>query len=143
MAASGEGLAGHHQAVASAAQRLRPNRLSLSDKMLFGSPVLSMIGVTIGPSATALTRIPRPASSAAVVLAKERSFGCRIRAGPCRTCLASNAGIQNDRRAVIQQKQGFLDREVGSFNIDIEILVVGAFRGLGKRRKLRDSRVHE
>ena len=39
----------------------------------FGIPVLSMIGVTIGPGATVLTRMPRPASSAAVVRAKERS----------------------------------------------------------------------
>ena len=38
----------------------------------FGSPVLPMIGVTIGPGATVLTRRPRPASSAAVVRAKER-----------------------------------------------------------------------
>jgi hypothetical protein len=38
----------------------------------FGSPVLSLIGVTIGPGATALTRMPRPASSAAVVRARER-----------------------------------------------------------------------
>ena len=39
----------------------------------FGSPVLSIIGVTIGPGATVLTRMPRPASSAAVVRARERS----------------------------------------------------------------------
>ena len=39
----------------------------------FGSPVLSKIGVEIGPGATVLTRMPRPASSAAVVRAKERS----------------------------------------------------------------------
>src|SRR5580704_2409692 len=29
------------------------------------------------------------------------------------------------------------------FDIDIEILALGAFRGLGKRRKLRHSGVHE
>jgi hypothetical protein len=38
----------------------------------FGSPVLSRIGVTIGPGATAFTRMPRPTSSAAAVLARER-----------------------------------------------------------------------
>jgi hypothetical protein len=39
----------------------------------FGSSVLPKIGVTIGPGATELTRMPRPDSSAAVVRAKERS----------------------------------------------------------------------
>ena len=39
----------------------------------FGSPVLSKIGVTIGPGATVFTRMPRPTSSAAAVLARERS----------------------------------------------------------------------
>src|SRR6266567_3294855 len=39
----------------------------------FGSPVLPKIGVTIGPGATVFTRMPRPASSAAAVRAKERS----------------------------------------------------------------------
>jgi len=39
----------------------------------FGSPVLSKIGVTIGPGATVFTRMPRPASSAAAVRAKERN----------------------------------------------------------------------
>ena len=38
----------------------------------FGSPVLPKIGVTMGPGATVFTRIPRPASSAAAVLARER-----------------------------------------------------------------------
>ena len=42
----------------------------------------------------------------------QRRFGCRIRAGPCGTCLARNAGTEKDRRAVIQQRQGFLDGEV-------------------------------
>src|SRR6266487_1450118 len=37
------------------------------------SPVLPKIGVTIGPGATVFTRMPRPASSAAAVRAKERS----------------------------------------------------------------------
>src|SRR6266567_2953446 len=73
----------------------------------------------------------------------QRRFGCRVRAGACSTCLARNAGIQDDRGAVIQQRQRFLDREVRSFDIDIELLVVCAFRRLGKRRKLRNSRVHE
>src|ERR1700736_2148253 len=39
----------------------------------FDSPVLPRIGVTIGPGATAFTRMPRPASSLAAVLARERS----------------------------------------------------------------------
>jgi hypothetical protein len=38
----------------------------------FGSPVLTKMGVTIGPGATVFTRMPRPASSAAAVLARER-----------------------------------------------------------------------
>jgi hypothetical protein len=73
----------------------------------------------------------------------QRRFACRIRAGPCGTCLARNAGIQNDRRAVIQQWQGFLDGEVRSHHVDVETLVVLAFRGLGKWGKLRHSRVYE
>src|SRR2546422_3301161 len=39
----------------------------------FDSPVLPKIGVTIGPGATVFTRMPRPASSAAAVLARDRS----------------------------------------------------------------------
>src|SRR5437870_9068940 len=35
--------------------------------------VLPKIGVTIGPGATVFTRMPRPANSAAAVLARERS----------------------------------------------------------------------
>src|SRR6266436_5022321 len=44
-----------------------------SSKASFGNPVLPKIGVTIGPGATAFTRMPRPTNSAAAVLAKERS----------------------------------------------------------------------
>src|SRR5216684_2720020 len=44
-----------------------------SSKASFDSPVLPKIGVTIGPGATVFTRIPRPTSSAAAVLARERS----------------------------------------------------------------------
>jgi hypothetical protein len=73
----------------------------------------------------------------------QRRFGCRIRAAPCGTFFARNAGIQNNRCVVIQQLQGFLDREVRSFDIDIEILVLSACRGLGERHKLRHSGVHE
>jgi hypothetical protein len=60
----------------------RPNRFigtlettsfANSSKASFDSPVLPKIGVTIGPGATAFTRMPRPASSAAAVLARERS----------------------------------------------------------------------
>src|SRR6266849_5138184 len=47
--------------------------LANSSKASFGSPVLPKIGVTIGPGATVLTRMPRPASSTAAVRAKERS----------------------------------------------------------------------
>jgi hypothetical protein len=111
----------------------------------FGSPVLSMIGVTIGPGATVLTRMLRPASSAAGVRAKERSVALLAEYAlvPCGTCLARNAGIQNDRRAVIQQWQGFLDGEVRSHHVEVETLVVRAFRSLGKWGKLRHSRVYE
>src|SRR5216684_4837591 len=44
-----------------------------SSKASFDSPVLPKIGVTIGPGATVFTRMPRPANSAAAVLARERS----------------------------------------------------------------------
>src|SRR5207253_6804962 len=37
----------------------------------------------------------------------------------------------------------FLDREVRSLDVDVKILVVNAFRGLGQRRELRHSGVHE
>ena len=60
----------------------RPNRFigtlsttpfANSSMASFGSPVLSKIGVTIGPGATAFTRMPRSTSSAAAVLARERN----------------------------------------------------------------------
>jgi hypothetical protein len=44
----------------------------MSGRDSFGKPILSKIGVSIGPGATALTRMPRGASSVAKVRASER-----------------------------------------------------------------------
>ena len=52
---------------------LATSSLANSSMASFGSPVLSKIGVTMGPGATVFTRMPRPTSSAAAVRAKERS----------------------------------------------------------------------
>ena len=70
------------------------------------------IGVTIGPGATALTRMPRPTSSAAAVLARERSAAlvAEYALAPDGTLAVRHAGIQDDRRAVIQERQRLLNR---------------------------------
>ena len=111
----------------------------------FGSPVFPKIGVTIGPGATVFTRMPRPTSSAAAVLARERSAAlvAEYALVPALTCAVCHAGIQDDRRTVIQQRQRFLDREVRSLDVDVKLLVVKAFGCLGQWRELRDSRVDE
>src|SRR6266852_2274709 len=53
--------------------------LENSSKASFGSPVLPKIGVTIGPGATVFTRMPRPASSAAVVQQRKRLLDREVR----------------------------------------------------------------
>src|SRR5437879_4646062 len=73
----------------------------------------------------------------------QRCFSCRIRAGPGGTFAVCHAGIQDDRRTVIQQRQRFLNREVRSLDVDVKLLVVHAFGRLGEWCELRNSRVHE
>src|SRR5258708_3127193 len=51
-------------------------------------------------------------------------FGCRVRGGPRTTFLTGYAGIQDDRRAVIQKWQRFLDGEIRSLDVDIKLLVI-------------------
>ena len=77
------------------------------------------IGVTIGPGATVFTRMRRSASSAAAVRAKERSAAfVRLRTGPRSIFAVCHAGIQDDRRALIQQRQCFLNREIRSLDVN-------------------------
>src|SRR6266404_4294366 len=49
---------------------------------------------------------------------------------------ARHGRIDNDRSAVIQQRQRFLDREIHAFRIDVEEFVVQAFRSRRQRREL-------
>src|SRR5438067_9256549 len=89
----------------------------------FGSPVLSKIGVAIGPGATVLTRMPRPASSAAVVRARDRNAAlvAAYTLAPAVPFWSTTLVFRMNRRAIIQQRQRFLDGEVCSFDIDIEL----------------------
>src|SRR5882672_3819209 len=56
---------------------------------------------------------------------------------------AGHGRIDDDRRAVIQQRQRFLDREIHTFRIDVEELVVQAFGRRRQRRELVNSRIRE
>src|SRR6266404_6139599 len=56
---------------------------------------------------------------------------------------ARHRRIDDDRRAVIQQRQRFLNREIHAFRIDVEKFVVQAFRRRREWRKLVDPRVRE
>ena len=69
----------------------------------------------------------------------QRGFRCRIRAGSRVACAVRHAGIQDDRRAVIQERQRFLDGEVRSLDVDVKLLVVKRFRT--SRQAARTSRL--
>src|SRR5207247_173200 len=54
-----------------------------------------------------------------------------------------HAGIQNNRSAVIQQRQRFLDCEVRSLDVDVKLLVVQRLGRIRKRREFCHARVHK
>jgi hypothetical protein len=84
--------------------------------------------------------MPRPTSSAAAVLTRERSaaFVAEYALAPAVPVLSATLVVK-----MIDARQRFLDREVRSLDVDVELLVVSAFGCLDKRRELRDARVHE
>src|SRR5580704_17733283 len=68
---------------------------------------------------------------------------CRIRARSRDTRRTDYAGIQNDGSPIVQMRQRFLNREIRSLNIDVELFVKQPFAGFRNRRKLRHPSVHE
>src|SRR6266404_4986626 len=68
---------------------------------------------------------------------------CRVHRTIRQADFARHRRIDDDRGAVIQQRQRFLNREIHAFRIDVEKFVVQAFRRRREWRELVNPRVRE
>src|SRR6267142_660865 len=68
---------------------------------------------------------------------------CRVHRTIHQADFARHGRIDDDRSAVIHQRQRFLDREIHAFRIDVEKFVVQAFRRRREWRELVNPRVRE
>src|SRR3984957_11253814 len=73
----------------------------------------------------------------------EGGLGRAVHTEGGRTFHACDRAIENDRAAIVHQRQGFLHGEQGALNVDVEKLVEMLFRNLSQWSKFSDAGVGE
>ena len=106
---------------------------------------VSMPGVSVAPGLTALTRILRSRNSLAHVRANERTAALIAAYTPMPSAAASRGGrrVQDDRAAVVEQRQRLLHREDDALEVDTELVVQLFFGDVTDASDLEDRGVGE
>src|SRR5262245_43567756 len=103
------------------------------------------IAVSVGPGLKVFTRIPRSMSSALRIRARWTTAALQVETVDVvgQPFTRANRRISDDRRASPEQRQGLLDREVSSFEIDGNHLVEALLRHVFEQQELAVTCIYE